>query len=292
FADGLIRSLTVVEGSFLASGQTGWLSGGRAGTIEPAMWTSRDGEQWTRQDSPVAGGVTTAGPRGVVAAVRAPDVVDMYLKPPGVDWQLVQTVDDAGSALDLEAGDEGFVYFTAGRRADGEPEPLVLASSDGREWYAAEPGALPAEARDIAPLGGDWVAATGQTDPDATCPENEPVLSIWRGSSGLEWASVSEIGDPLRRDGFGLPSAFESAGGHLFLSVQRLVIENTAPHPMGVWHSTDAVTWELLRLGPDAEVNAVYDARGDGDDDAACCLLVGGRTGDRASPAMIWRFAP
>lgn len=285
FDDGLIRSLVVADGRFVASGWTGALSGGYAGTIEEAMWVSDDGERWTAVESPVAGGTIVAGPAGIVAVYQdvydSDDVLSIYYSANATDWQLVHSIIDDRFVRELAAGDEGFVYLSALRSLPtDEPEILILASGDGRAWYEAPPEVLNPSYSELAPLGGDWVAVGGQNDVNAT----GDFLISSTSANGLDWAESGQISDPLARESFGIPSQLESAGGHLFLSIEHYVGERIVSHPMGVWHSTDGVSWEMLPLGDDAEVSTAHDA--------GCCLLIGGRTGHGGSPATIWRLGP
>lgn len=266
------------DGSILAFGAYG------TGT-----WSSEDGREWTPIESPVASGTVVVGGKGYVAALPTTEggeragasIVELYHSTDAREWQHVHTVgggDREARLADISAGEEGFILFAYTSDASSNAMTWIHASGDGRTWVeATDPGTggevLPAQ---VAPLGGDWIAAAAGTF-------DRPDIPVWHSTNGLAWTQVATITDPNSRQRFGSAHTLSSAGGHLFLST-ALAEEGAVSYPTGVWHSTDGTNWEMLPLGDEAEATAALATD--------CCFVLGGRVGHGGSPALVWYGAP
>ena len=127
------------------------------------------------------------GPRGTVAIaypLGEGTAARLWFSADGSTWEAVQ---DVPFAFDLDAGDEGFVI--SGTRGEDDPDAVVMASSDGREWIAAS--TPPDRAGQVAALGGDWFLLT---QPRGVHGEEEHADAIvWHSANGLEWSQIGSM---------------------------------------------------------------------------------------------------
>ncbi len=153
------------------------------------MWESPDGSTWAPVPSPFgeAQGVQEfdEGSRGMVALVHPASEggSDVWYSADGRVWEQVLAVN---GALDVDAGDEGFVVSADTGDFDA-PQAYVAASGDGIEWIeASAPPAIPGE---VAPLAGDWVAVEGPPYEG----RHEVDIATSRSANGLEWTDAGTV---------------------------------------------------------------------------------------------------
>ncbi|MDQ3879940.1 MAG: hypothetical protein M3295_02515 [Chloroflexota bacterium] len=260
------------------------------GNEVPRVWRSVDGVAWESTDVGLPENLKLLdlanGDRGhvITGAVDFGSAGhQIWFSPDGYDWEMVREAvpdddDPFGheSYLAAGAGPEGFVVV--GRTAGHPDEPVVLASSDGREWIESAPPE-PLQVGEVfnwvAPLGADWVAIGGGAG-----GYNDWPVSIWSSADGLSWERTGQIETVSRGGLLRYASAFSSTGDGLFLSIGIQCCG--FPRPVGVWSSTDGSAWDPVELG-DAEVAAAV-RTGD-------ALILGGRIGVEEAEAAIWRRA-
>jgi hypothetical protein len=254
-----------------------------------SVWTSSDGLTWTEADIDPYDGVMAEGPLGYVQARAAgsePNAphIEVYWSDDASSWELVHATIGSVSAFPTAAGagQEGFV-ITA--RRTGQEAPFILASGDGRTWFEAPDQHAFADGdivMEVAPIGPDWVAAGWRSE-----SRTGRGIDLWTSADGLTWEAAGSIEPDEELQGQGTrvmyPSHFVSRGGSLFLS-GAVSSEGSEARPLGVWTSTDGISWEAFDLGGYAEVQAV--------DGIECCFWLGGRLGSDTGEAVIWRWDP
>jgi hypothetical protein len=173
--DGLDGRLESSAMFAVAAGPEGLIAVGGHGA-GPAVWTSRDGQQWTVTDLPLPTGATSAVLRQVAAhgtrvvamgnAVTGKETVPFaeVSMDGGASWRGV-TLPSPGkqaAVTALAASDAGFVA-TGQTGQPNDPAAVVWTSADGKTWTAARPvpgpaGAKVQEISGLTPAGG---AVTG-----------------------------------------------------------------------------------------------------------------------------------
>lgn len=148
-----------------------------------AAWATSDGESWepiVLEGVPAGAWITrvVSGAKGHLAAAHVGAEPHTLFSADGHEWE--STLLDATAVGDLGAGDEGFVASIF--RGDGAP--LIVASSDGREWF--ESPTRPGGAFLVAPRGGDWQAMT-------TIFGNALSVETSQSANGLDWSPLGTV---------------------------------------------------------------------------------------------------
>jgi serine/threonine-protein kinase len=189
----------------VAHGSEGWIAAGwdRSGDDQDAaVWTSDDGQVWTRQGADPLGGdgrqaiaaLATAGGRLVAAGWATGPGGDrdgaVWLRTGGAWSRVGGSVlggpgDQAVWALAVDAtrivaGGEG--------TTTGDPRPAVWVSSDGDPWVRATGSGLAGSGsiRSLVGLGGAWVAG------GSSGPRGGAVPTVWRSADGLSWTDAPD----------------------------------------------------------------------------------------------------
>jgi hypothetical protein len=148
-----------------------------------AAWASSDGESWEPVvlDGVPADALVTrvgSGAKGHLAGAYVGNEMLMLYSADGRLWEA--TGSNVTSVGDLGAGDEGFVASIF--RGDGAP--VIVASSDGREWFDSP--TRPGGAFLVAPRGGDWLAMT-------TMFGGVPSVATSQSANGLDWSPLGDV---------------------------------------------------------------------------------------------------
>lgn len=245
-------------------------------------WTSTDGMTWTEVSVEPHNGLIAEGPLGYLQALVARDesgsaTLQIYTSSDALAWQLAHSIDVPPSSFVWAAavGPEGYVVTYD--EALGDTRSRVLASADGSAWYPApeQPSFAPDDiVMAISDLGTDWVGA-GWSGFDSSA------IALWWSADGLNWERVGTLTADI--ESFGAPADLFEVDGRLFLNVS-LALEGIDTRPAAVFTSVDGRNWEMVGVGPEAEVRTGLATD--------CCLLLGGRIGIEASDAVIWRLDP
>ena len=231
------------DGALIVIGDT-WTGPDRTS----AAWATSDGESW---EPVVLDGVpadawvsrVASGAKGHLAAAHVGAESHALFSADGHQWEA--TLADATSVGDLGAGDEGFVASIF--RGDGAP--MIVASSDGREWIDSP--TRPGGAFLVAPRGGDWLAMTTMFG---------DVLSVATSQSanGLDWSPLGSV--PLGTVDFEGGSCSEVPGAIHGLPA-FIVLGTVLSGPCGEgavvaagasYASVDGVDWTELPFGDQA----------------------------------------
>jgi hypothetical protein len=244
-------------------------------------WVSEDAATWSPVDLDIQGGSVdsiAANDLGLVMLVTIePDAVSgVWSSEDGLTWERTHDP-DLGTQLETVAGGpEGFVVVGALR---GETDrPVVLASSDGREWVTApdQPAFVDGQfPLDVAPLGPDWIA-TG-----AGATEEEQRSMIWRSPNGLDWTQDFGPADPAGRNTY-YATDIAGDGGHVILSPAEFCLCGAFQDPTVGWSTTDGSTW--TPVDPDASYVTEVVAVGS-------TVIAVGNIG-RGESAAFWILAP
>jgi hypothetical protein len=217
--------------------------GVRDGTFSEngVVWTSPDGESWTRLDDPVfiesrITGVA-AGPNGLVAVGRAwiddgvgyPPAV--WTSPDGATWTRVPHDEDvfAGNTCCTRVTLHGETYVAAASVLNGL---WVWISVDGTTW----------EGKRIGP--GDWVHDIVASDIGIVLTTGP---QIWFSPDGETWTSTAEL-PPLE----GAPPCLGQWVGHIapvengFAAVGARCDSGSGSSQAGMWVSADGIAWTLV----------------------------------------------
>lgn len=174
----LLHLIQTADGTLIVVGDR-WTGPERASEA----WATTDGESWESVvlDGVPAGAVmarVASGAKGHLAAAFVGNEAVMLYSADGRQWEA--TGSNVTSVGDLGAGDEGFVASIF--RGDGAP--LIVASSDGREWFDSP--TRPDGAFLVAPRGGDWLAMT-------TIFDDVPTVATSQSANGLEWSALGDV---------------------------------------------------------------------------------------------------
>jgi hypothetical protein len=245
---------------------------------------SQNAIQWDAVVLPISDDAQVAslahGPKGYVLSAQTPHTEfdpnadltpgEIWYSADGIAW--TKTHEGAVGAV---AGDEGFVAIQSALAAGPSQ---VVASADGRTWYASE--VVGAPLFDVAALGGDWVAIAAGEDPGT--------IQVLRSENGLDWTSVLDVNDLTGPDGPktgrglnepAINSAFLAGGDdHAFLMLGNNHCCAQMGWTYGVWVTTDGATWTEAIPG-DAFVISVAAADG--------VMVLGGHVG-RGDDATFW----
>jgi hypothetical protein len=205
------------DGPGLVAVGSGYVPGGEPGEGQThartaAVWTSPDGETWTRvpHDPDVFGSgvhtgtgpgdwsmeaVTLGGP-GLVAVGTAPDGPAAWTSRDGLTWVLVPRTElpGEGRMFDVVAGGPGLVAVGADQGWGGAAS--VWTSADGFTWTVVSPPGLPdsdEQLRSVASVGsqlvavgsGVWTSVDGETWTRAEIPNEGDIYSVARTEDGL-----------------------------------------------------------------------------------------------------------
>jgi hypothetical protein len=239
-ADGRLLLVGVVPGS-----------GGVPDSSEPrnVAWTSQDAIRWEPVELPLSEearvDALAHGPRGYVLSAQTPytEFDPNADQTPGELWYSVDGIDWTKTyegAVGVVAGDEGFVAIQSARAAGPSG---VVASADGRTWYAS--AVVGAPLLDVASLGGDWLATAYGGDP--------ATIRVLHSENGLDWTAVLDVNDltgpdgPKTGRGLNEPAindAFLAGGRDLaFLMLGNNHCCAQMGWTYGIWVTTDGVTW-------------------------------------------------
>jgi hypothetical protein len=261
------------------------------GSFGYLAWTSTDGQTWAPIDVPddIASGDIKEGPLGYVAVVsRHEDQAtgyEIYWSHDAVTW--TKTYSDlsdidagearAGYITDVGAGAEGFVVL--GQRSGDPGGSFSLASSNGRTWFESPRAAAPSDfVYRLVNFRADWYAF-GLADGE---------IRIWISANGLNWDYSGSIRDPGGFEWPGIPESLFATVWHAVSDQDRIILsgalaaEGSDSRPRAVWTTTDGEHWTLLDLGKEAEVRSVIRI--------GRWVLLGGRLGDEAGDAVVWRI--
>lgn len=246
-------------------------------------WTSTDGMTWTEVAVEPHNGLIAEGPLGYLQALVARDdesgsaTLQIYTSSDALSWQLAHSLDVPPNSFVWAAGVGPEGYVVTYDEARGDIRSRVLASADGSTWHPAPE--QPSFAADdivmaISDLGSDWVGV-GWSGFDSSA------IALWWSADGLNWERVGTLTADI--ESFGAPADLFEVDGRLFLNVS-LATEGIETRPAAVFTSVDGRNWEMLGVGPEAEVRTGLATD--------CCLLLGGRIGIQAGEAVIWRLDP
>ena len=246
---------------------------GNVGGSGVTGWTSPDATSWTQVVMPMTSGpyipTLAHGEVGYVMGAGA----ELWHSSDGAAWTLVHQLAGDAQFRTVAAGDEGFVVHGVGSTASA-----VLASGNGTTWFTAsdlDAGAV----LDIAPLGGDWLAAAYHDNPST--------IMVWRSANGLDWTTTTDVNDLTGptgpKAGIGQASGITNAGlleadGRAFLTLSWNHCCAQVDVGVGVWSSTDGATWTAALP---ADVVAVAGA-----DNGGASVLVGYL--ERGADAAFW----
>jgi hypothetical protein len=248
-----------------------------------AAWDSPDGRTWARIDAGVDADFQlhafASGPKGITIIgdrFSATDAAtEIWYSSDGIEWRRVYSVpitDDAPAALtDIGAGEDGFVA-TGYRGLSDAPEPFVVASGDGQNWFEAPPQPALDEmgtGGQVAALGGDWVIAAN----------GEGSVPIWRSVDGLQWERVATIDTSSIEDGRVSSAALVSVPDGLFLTIQPGCCR-AFPSPIGVWTSGDGQAWQMSSFPAESMLRAAVST--------SITTILAGNLGGREADATIW----
>lgn len=213
-----------------------------------AAWATSDGESWepiVLEGVPAGAWITrvASGAKGHLAAAHVGAEPHTLFSADGRQWE--STLSDATAVGYLGSGDEGFVASIF--RGDGAP--LIVASSDGREWFDSP--TRPGGAFLVAPRGADWLAMTTIFG-DALSVETS------QSANGLDWSPLGSV--PLRSVEFEGVSCSETPGGiHGLPTLSVLGTVLSGPCGEGAvvaagasYASLDGVDWTRLPFGEQA----------------------------------------
>ena len=264
------------DGPFVIYGSVGYSPTPRDVT---GVWTSNDGMTWTEVAVEPHDGVIAEGPLGYLQALVARDesgsaTLQIYTSADALAWQLAYSIDVPSGAFVWAAGVGPEGYVVTYDEAGDDTRSRVLASADGSTWHPAPD--QPSFASDdivmaISDLGSDWVAAGWVRLDDGA-------IALWWSADGLNWERVGTLTADI--ESFGVPADLFELDGRLFLNVS-LAMEGSETRPAAVFTSLDGQNWEMLGVGPEAEVRTGLTTD--------CCLLLGGRIGIEGAEAVIWR---
>ena len=182
------------DGGLLAVGSYGHPA--NTGGATPAAWESRDGRQWQPTASGLPADRTVGsvqhGDRGYVALLRPLDGAQgdqLWISTDGRQWEDVYVAQDGNRLVDVGAGPQGFVAL--GQRGEsGARTSFAIASADGGSWLeGSEP---PMDALAVAPLGGDWIAASARFLPSDGEP-SDLESAAWLSPNGLDWTEAHDL---------------------------------------------------------------------------------------------------
>jgi hypothetical protein len=146
-----------------------------------SLWTSQDGESWTRSDTSVPGLVVEFDAGFVVVASDS-----IWFSADGVAWtQIADEVFLNAEVYEVVAGGPGVV--AVGRIDPDDPSGAIWVSSDGLEWE---------------PVAEEHSEAVRQFESVAADPDGTQVIAFGWGASlysddGFEWRVVeAPLGDP------------------------------------------------------------------------------------------------
>jgi hypothetical protein len=302
FADGQLTDVVAYKGGYAAVGVEAY---GRAaqrkylGDNEPdgLIWTSPDGDEWQRVGavlSPIASESLEVLPDP--DASDAPAILDLLGEQPP------ETVSPAGGkgARSLDAAapiGNGFIAVGVAY-VDGDADPIVVVSSDGKSVKGENPGAAGAGTQvlsDVCVHGGEAIVV-GSSDTG----KGNDVLVRHRAKDGT-WAKVTDDGS---FGGAGNQQAYScaaSADGFVLVGFD----DHSGDADARVWTSDDGLEWTraesgLLGGGGDQWASAVATVPGGGwliggtdtaggDDDVALWRLFGDgemERRDRGEPAL------
>ena len=204
----------------------------------PAAWRSEDGLTWADASAAVPGdyvGPVEYGPQGYLVVVRGPDADSLWYSDDGTNWTMSLPANSGRIWFDLGAGPEGFVAI--GSNADGSRR-IVIASSDGREWFeAAEP---PPNIERVAPHGPDWMGVAGTLPIDIAKNREAPV---WFSENGLDWREIGP--HPLLSVSFNEDTTCAEyvsdllSAGEVLVTAAVLLLPMLGGHGRHLWHSAN-----------------------------------------------------
>ena len=199
------------------------------------IWTSTDGADWTpaRIDTPGDGWAfdVTATGSGFVAVGSS-----VWTSTSGATWE---TIDGRilGELRAITVGGPGLVAVGT----IGDVAATVWTSVDGAEWTRVIPsegvfGYTNTEMYDVV-AGGPGLVAVGHFG---------GIGSVWTSADGLEWERVPHDPDVFGNGSEGTELFGVAAKDSGLVAVGRVTDDNT----MGVWRSTDGISWSIVPLDP------------------------------------------
>ena len=273
----------------VAVGDTGFVAvGNDLGRGAGAVWTSPDGQDWTRRvhDEATFGGpgnqvmlsVSTAGSGFVaVGGDRGREAAAIWTSPDGEEWRRVAHDEEvlggpeAQLMLSVTEGEAGLV--AVGNDADAV---RVWSSPDGDEWSRA--------AHDEDVLGGTirpLMSSVVAAGPGFVAGGHDPLANdaaVWTSPDGQSWSRVECEG----LDASGPQSMRALAeGGPGLVAVGRDDAAGTA----AVWTSTDGQAWDRVEDEALARPGTGMEAVTEGE---AGLVAVGYDDGDEGGAAAVW----
>jgi hypothetical protein len=209
-------------GTLVAGGENVW------GEVRPRLWFSADGETWTSVDGGAGGPLDGSGEESVrdIAAVGSGFVavgsrtVDseqdglVWYSPDGETWEQVEAPSLAGAGrqalLAVTATDTGLVAGGYTGDANGQGQPVVWRSADGRTWEAAS-APLPMTDRRNAASDLEVRSITSAPQGLIASGGNDWRPRVWHSVNG--GASWNELADPVHGELFQDGVALRDAEG-------------------------------------------------------------------------------
>ncbi len=243
------------------------------GVIHPIVWTSVDGNEWTRSaaDQAVFGefGImldVIATDHGIVAvgsiAGDDPSLIRpaVWLSPDGAEWERVWEGDfvDTRPPLLTSGFTPGFealavnpdgliVGVGLAENGAGELVAAVWVSGDGRAWERIETN--PPDFRGETGLSVTMLdVAWGSSGFTAVGTDGGAQVAIWQSPDGLSWTRIDTTDQPFDTTGTlssvaALDTGFVTAGPHAFA--------DQGEGPVTLWTSPDGSTWDRVHtIGP------------------------------------------
>ncbi len=250
-----------------ASTDIGLVGVGQRGD-QGAVWTSRDGVEWTLvPDLPTEESGEFAltrltsvadGPAGLVV-IGAWSTIDfstprVWYSADRQHWASVYGPSDASlgefasmNAVAYYGMPEASGYLTVGFVSDDgyTSRPQVWESADGRDWTAADVPPLSGMLNDVS-VSGDVLVAVGGSEGGAL---------VLVSTDGATWTPAPEQ-EALRGAEMTSVTAFDGGYGSTFVATGWLThAERPLPGTPAIWHSPDGLHWTLgLRGEPGQEI--------------------------------------